>query len=93
MTHATFTKGREFRADFDFTPDRDAVAVLGRQIGSSRSKDRNGAFITAEFLDLIQKLNVGEQAVLNCRGPRARRGALTVTRQHADTGLNGGPGE
>ncbi|GAA1371280.1 hypothetical protein [Catellatospora chokoriensis] len=93
LTHATFVKGREFRAEFDFTADHDAVVALGAQIGSDWSIDRNGAFVTAEFLDVIQKLDVGEQSVLTCRGPLARRGALTVTRQNFDTVGNGGLGE
>ncbi|MFD4553526.1 hypothetical protein ACFWP5_04245 [Streptomyces sp. NPDC058469] len=93
MAHVTFVKGHEFRADFDFTADRDGGAVLGGRIGSSRSNDRNGAFITAEFLNLIQTLEVGQQAVLTCRGPLARRGALTVTRQNVDMARNGGRGE
>ena len=75
------------------TPDHDADAALGAQIGSDRSIDRNGAFVTAEFLDVIQKLDVGEQVVLTCRGPLARRGALTVTRQNFDTVGHGGLGE
>lgn len=93
LTHATFVKGREFRADFDFAGDDDAAAVPGGQVGSSRSSDRNGAFVTAEFLGLIRTLDVGEQAVLTCRGPLARRGALTVTRQFVDTAAIGGRGE
>jgi hypothetical protein len=93
LSHATFVKGREFRAEFDFSSDHDAVAGLGGQIGPHQSKDRNGAFVTAEFLDLIQTLNVGEQAVLTCRGPLARQGALTVTGQNVDTAPNGGLGE
>jgi hypothetical protein len=93
LTHATFVKGSEFRAEFDFTSDDDETAALGGQIGSSRSDDRNGAFVTAEFLALVQTLEVGERAVLTCRGPLARRGALTVTRQSADTARNGGRGE
>ncbi|MFF8925592.1 hypothetical protein ACPCK9_32030 [Streptomyces koyangensis] len=93
LTHATFVKGREFRADIALTSDHDEASVLGGQIGSSRSSDRNGAFVTAEFLDLIQTLDVGQQAVLTCRGTLARRGVLTVTRQNIDTARNGGCGE
>ncbi|GGT82863.1 hypothetical protein [Streptomyces lateritius] len=93
LTHATFVKGSEFRADFDFASDHDESPVLGGQIGSSRSSDRNSAFVTAEFLELIQTLDIGQQAVLTCRGPLARRGALTVTRQSTDTARNGGRGE
>lgn len=90
VTHATLIEGREFRAEFDFTSDDEAEAPLGGRIGSSLPGDRNGAFVTAEFLNLIQTLNVGERAVLTCRGSLARRGALTVTRQDVDTAPNGG---
>ncbi|MGW1293055.1 hypothetical protein [Streptomyces sp. NPDC002533] len=93
LTHATFVKGREFRAEFDFTSDHDDAPLLGAQIGSNRSDDRNGAFVTAEFLDVIQALDEDQQAVLTCRGPRARRGALTVTRQTIGTARNGGSRE
>lgn len=93
LTHAAFVKGDEFRADFDFTSDPEESTVLGGQIGSSQSSDRNGAFVTAEFLDAVQKLNLGEQAMLICRGERGRRGALTVTRQNENTTNSGGLGE
>ncbi|WBB77735.1 hypothetical protein O7606_15805 [Micromonospora sp. WMMD882] len=92
LTHATFVRGGEFRAEFDFTADRDPAAAPGGQVGPHRSRDRNGAFVTAEFLHLAQTLEVGERAVLTCRGPLARRGALTVTRQHVDAARNGGHG-
>ncbi|WP_430791144.1 hypothetical protein [Actinoplanes sp. G11-F43] len=93
LTHATFVRGGEFRAEFDFTADRDTTGMPGGHIGPHRSSDRNGAFVTAEFLDVVQSLDVGEQAVLTCRGSFARRGSLTVTRQLAGTAPIGGSGE
>ncbi|MFX4294235.1 hypothetical protein [Streptomyces bohaiensis] len=92
LTHATFTTGREFRAEFDFAADRDEDAPLGARVGSARPTDRNGAFATAAFLRRLGELEEGEQAQLTCRGPNARRGALVVTRQENPMAHPGGHG-
>ncbi|WNF29661.1 hypothetical protein RI138_24105 [Streptomyces sp. C11-1] len=100
VAHATLAKGRDFKAEFDFsapasdevgTPAGAHIRVTGvggaatEATAAATSYGRNGAFVTADFLRAAYALRPAESAVLTCLSPLGRRATVTVTRQKGTT--------
>ncbi|MDF3299076.1 beta-ketoacyl synthase N-terminal-like domain-containing protein [Streptomyces tropicalis] len=96
VAHAFLHTGAELTAEFDFgaadAPQPGLTRTVRKTAGRSADgaapvafAERNGAFATRAFLDLVHTLEPTERAVLECRAPDGRHAGVTVTRQHANS--------
>lgn len=96
VTHAFLHRGTGLIAEFDFGAVGSPEPGLNRTVRKLASRsggdpapvaftERNGAFATHAFLDLVRALRPGERAVLECHAPDDRRAAVTVYPRHAHT--------
>ncbi|MEV2246004.1 hypothetical protein [Streptomyces sp. NPDC049970] len=98
VAHAFLRKGAEFTAEFVFGatgephpgPVRSVLraGALGSEAGDAEPvpfAERNSAFATRAFLDLVHTLAPAEAAALECHAPDGRHATVTVTRQHANS--------
>lgn len=94
IAHAYLHKGTELTAEFDFgtadTAHPGPIRIMRKAVAQSTDDaapvvfaERNSAFATRAFLDLIHTLEPAERAVLECRAPDGRHATVTVARQHA----------
>ncbi|MBT2488600.1 hypothetical protein J7E96_08690 [Streptomyces sp. ISL-96] len=97
VTHARLSTGDAYSARFDFWQEDAASAgpfpASGRAwvvapgegvVQTAEPKEhlgRNGAFITAEFLRMLQGLGPGGSAVVECRATSGKRASVTVTKR------------
>ncbi|MEV8637975.1 hypothetical protein AB0395_40625 [Streptosporangium sp. NPDC051023] len=79
------TEGREHVGGHTWTSD-DGDGRSPAAIGGDQPVERNGAFVTAEFLRLVLGLRPGRSAVLRCRGLDGRRATVTVSRKGGSDG-------
>ncbi|MGW2489096.1 hypothetical protein ACWCV9_18045 [Streptomyces sp. NPDC001606] len=96
VAHAFLRTGTQLTAEFGFGaaatprpgPMRTVCKAVPRQAGGDAAPvafaERNSAFATRAFLDLVHTLEPDERAVLECHAPDGRYATVTVTRQHAD---------
>ncbi|ATL29577.1 hypothetical protein [Streptomyces formicae] len=101
VTHAFVRKGADLTAEFAFgaadEPHEGALRTV-RRIGATDTdgatatdtsplafEERNSAFATRAFLDLVHSLAPAERAVLECHAPDGRHATVTVTRQQANS--------
>ncbi|QEU92653.1 hypothetical protein [Streptomyces kanamyceticus] len=98
VTHAFLRKGAEFTAEFAFgaadEPYKGALRTVRRSGGTDATAEgtspvafaeRNSAFATRAFLDLVHSLAPAERAVLECHAPDGRHATVTVTRRQANS--------
>ncbi|MFD8418892.1 hypothetical protein [Streptomyces sp. NPDC059466] len=96
VVHAFLHQGTGFTAEFGFgTTDEPhpgpvrTVCGIGAPDGRAVATEpvafaeRNSAFATRAFLDLVHSLEPAERAVLECRAPDGRHATVTVTRRPA----------
>ncbi|MEZ0071329.1 hypothetical protein [Planotetraspora sp. GP83] len=98
VAHGVLTAGDELTARFEFTADEESTARPGgyawlrdgdeSPLGDAGDApaERNGAFVTAEFLRLVRGLRPAQSAVLRCLGTDGRRAAVTVSRKDESDG-------
>jgi hypothetical protein len=98
VAHVSLHEGTDLTAEFDFGATEVAHPRLMRTVckavaqGSDADDaapvafaERNSAFATRAFLDLVHTLEPAERAVLECHAPDGRHATVTVTRQHANS--------
>lgn len=93
VAHALLHKGDELTAEFAFGAVDEAYPDPVRavcRVGVSDAEpvafaERNSAFATGAFLDLVLSLQPAGRAVLECRAPDGRHATVTVTRQQANS--------
>lgn len=88
MMHAVFASGRQFAADFDFSPSSSDVDP-----GMFKPLERNAAPATAQFLRVVQTLDAFGEALFECQGPSRRRASVTVVRAVAAHGSASAPSQ
>ncbi|MFE5888365.1 hypothetical protein [Streptomyces sp. NPDC056468] len=97
VAHARLRAGGDYAARFDFWQEDAASAepfpAGGRAWALPRGAapeavaepkehlGRNGAFITADFLRMVQELAPGGSAVVECRATSGKRASVTVTKR------------
>ncbi len=95
VTHARLSSGDDYAASFEFWHEDASPAepfpaggrawvVAGPDGGRGAVKEhpgRNGAYITVEFLRMVQDLAPGARAVVECRAPSGKRASVTVTKR------------
>ncbi|MFG2475808.1 hypothetical protein [Streptomyces fagopyri] len=102
VTHAYLHAGTELIAEFDFGAADEPHPGLTRTVCKAVSggadadraapvafAERNGAFATRAFLDLVHILEPTERAVLESHAPDGRHARVTVTRQQANSTARG----
>uniref|UniRef100_UPI0031CDD775 hypothetical protein n=1 Tax=Streptomyces hawaiiensis TaxID=67305 RepID=UPI0031CDD775 len=98
VAHAYLHQGTELTAEFDFgaaeTPHPGLMRTVCKAVAQGADADnaapvafaeRNSAFATRAFLDLVHTLEPTERAVLECHTPDGRHATVTVTRQHVNS--------
>lgn len=97
IAHAFLHKGTELTAEFDFgaaqAPHPGLTRIVCKAVAQGSDAvdatpvafaERNSAFATRAFLDLVHTLEPAERAVLECHAPDGRHACVTVTRQQAN---------
>ncbi|MDG9719678.1 hypothetical protein [Streptomyces sp. DH24] len=98
VAHAYLHRGTGLTAEFAFGaadgphpgPTRTVRRAAARDADAGEAApvafaERNSAFATRAFLDLVHALEPAERAVLECHGPDGRHATVTVTRQQANS--------
>ncbi|MEU2777909.1 beta-ketoacyl synthase N-terminal-like domain-containing protein [Streptomyces sp. NPDC007162] len=98
VAHAFLRTGTDLTAEFDFgatgTPQPGLTRTVCKAVAQSTDAgdaapvafaERNSAFATRAFLDLVHTLQPAERAVLECHAPDGRHATVTVTRRHANS--------
>ncbi|WP_369389829.1 beta-ketoacyl synthase N-terminal-like domain-containing protein [Streptomyces sp. CG1] len=98
VVHAFLRTGTDLTAEFDFgaagTPQPGLTRTVCKAVAQSTDAgdaapvafaERNSAFATRAFLDLVHTLEPAERAVLECHAPDGRHATVTVTRRHANS--------
>lgn len=86
IVHGRFGTGDRYSAAFEFwQADGEPTGGGSVTIADIRKEHpgRNGAFVTANFLESVLALEPGEQAVLECGSPSGKRASATVRRTGA----------